>query len=150
MLQRVQTVFLLGAFGCMVAAMLTMVIAFSSNGITYEMTACVWSANGQTTAQVWVLPVLGTLAMLLPLIAVFLYKKRKSQIRLAVTGILAIIAYYAAVVFAIYGIAPAFDINVLRVGAGAVAPLAALALNGLAIRRIRHDEALIRSLNRLR
>lgn len=94
---------------------------------------------------------LTTLGALLALITIFLYKNRMLQARLAGLGVLVTILLLVLV-----GISSKTTLDQLPEGgsmqlsAGLALPVVALLFNWLAGRAIRKDEALVRSMDRLR
>lgn len=88
----------------------------------------------------------------LPLVAIFLFKDRKKQKRLALLAIIAHIGFIAAAVMLIGNInnstPPPVDSTYLPIGM--VLPVIAIVLIILAIRGINKDDRLIRSQDRLR
>jgi hypothetical protein len=88
-------------------------------------------------------------AMLVQLVTIFMFKKRKIQIRMGQSAILLNVLFLIASFFLIsYG--PGFTNALHNFKAGAILPFISIFLLILANRNIRKDEELIRSMNRLR
>ena len=94
--------------------------------------------------------IVGNISAILSVIIVFLYTKRMLQIRLAAINIFMILGYYGLIAFYIYMRNPEVNSAFQNIGVGIVTPFVAMILTYLAIRKIGADEALIRSLNRIR
>jgi DMSO/TMAO reductase YedYZ heme-binding membrane subunit len=154
MIQRIQTLFLLLALGCMglfyifpfgeVITSTGDIVEVSSMGADYI------NKNGeiQHFSGIFML-IIVTISVLTTLVSLFLFKKRMLQIRLNVfnfivqLGTIGIIFFYLIQATKEFGI----DYNTKIM---VVTPLAASILTFLAIRAIARDEALIRSIDRLR
>ena len=147
MIQRIQTVFLLVSLiltGFLFKLELAELIA--ANEIYSFVAAGIYKGEIQIFSG---LPLLVMLAIitLLHLVIIFSYKKRILQMRMTVFTIVLLLGLFGAILFFAYtgfdGANVAFKIPVAF-------PLAAAILDFLAIRAIGKDEALIRSLNRIR
>jgi len=129
MIQRIQTVYLLLIFGLM-ASMLFLPIA-------------------DIGSFAWVLFAECSLTALLSLVTIFLYKKRKIQIKLCY-GILGLLILSYLTIFFNFWLPNHTSDAVLSFKVPVVFPFFAIVLGVLAIRAIRKDENLVRSLDRLR
>ena len=146
MWQRIQTVWLVLAFAAMIALLFLPIGVFATlqgNWIMYN-----WSTRPQigvgTVMNHWAL-----IIALLSLYIVFLYKKRKLQMRLTMLGMLLTVGYL------IYYMVEAVKLtNALQASYGfkfALAlPIITIILFFMARRAIRKDEVLVRMSNRLR
>ena len=150
MLQRIQTVYLLLASICMVVSLLTHLAVFSFGGEIVRFEAMGFYMNQEIIFSTWGLFVIGNISAILSVGIVFLYKKRMLQIRLAAMNIFIILGYYGLIGLYIYNRNPEFNSQFESIGVGMVMPFVAMVLTYLAIRKIGADEALIRSLNRIR
>ncbi len=106
--------------------------------------------NGTLNDVTWGLFVIGMIGTVVALITVFLYKKRMLQIRLSIFNIVIMVGFYLYFGFILYKIYPVEHLQFQKVGIGAIMPVIAIILTALAIRNIGADEALVRSLQRLR
>jgi hypothetical protein len=99
--------------------------------------------------NVWGLTVIVVLIPLLSLASIFLYKKRMMQIRLSFYNIVLMAGFYVLLFVYLLTASKAFEAD-WYVGLASAFPLVNIVLNFLAIRAIAKDEALVKSLNRLR
>lgn len=149
MIQRIQTVFLFLA-SCLSAAQFF---------LPYERTA---AGNPATTLPALTDTVfnpfdnpgligLCALASLISIIAIFLYRNRPLQGRLTGGAMLTSVLLIALLAFTLYQIAGAMPAGgSVQYQAGLAMPIAALIFQWLAGRAIRKDEALVKSMDRLR
>lgn len=150
MLQRIQTVYLLLASICMVVSLLTNLAVFTFGGEIVNFQAMGFYMNEEIIFSTWGLFIIGNIAAVLSVIIVFLYKKRMLQIRLASFNLFMILGYYGLIAFYILKRNPEANSVFENVSIGMITPFIAIVLIYLAIRKIGADEALIRSLNRIR
>lgn len=150
MLQRIQTVYLLLAFICMVVSLFTNLAMFSYVDGTANFKAMGFYNNGELLFSTWSLLVIGIISAVLFLIIIFIYKWRILQIRFSIFNIFIILGYYGLIAFYILKRNPEANSVFERAGIGMVLPFVAIVFSYLAIRKIAADEALIRSLNRIR
>ena len=150
MLQRIQTVYMLLASICMVVSLLTHLAVFTIGGEIVRFEAMGFYLNEEIIFSTWGLFIVGNISAILSVIIVFLYTKRMLQIRLAAINIFMILGYYGLIAFYIYMRNPEVNSAFQNIGVGIVTPFVAMILTYLAIRKIGADEALIRSLNRIR
>lgn len=158
MIQRIQTIYLFLAAVCgaltffftyvhflqgdFKIAEYAMFGVFNVQSDTFEMT-------GPYTFPAWIF---GALSTLLPFFAIFLYKKRPVQYRIARLAFLTNLAYAVYLFFAADAVAEGLfngEVTVLH-HIGFYLPVAALPLCFLAVRGIKKDEALVKSLDRIR
>jgi len=152
MIQRMQTLFLLGAVTFLVLMLfLPLAEILTDGGVAYT----VLSSGLQTeagdivfsTLPVFIL-VLGTAGLLL--LSIFFYKKRKLQIRFCVYGIIlgfglmGLLYYYWVVMFR------QLDVDSYWIRIPVVFPVVSIIFTYLAFRGIRKDEILVRSLDKIR
>lgn len=150
MLQRIQTIFLLLASACMLVAVVTPLARFTYQGDTVVFEAMGMYKSDNLTDSTWGLFVLGIISSIASLITVFLYKQRVLQIRLSVMNIVVMVGFYLFFGYLIYSANSTATLTFQKVGIGLIMPIVGIILTYLAIRRIAADEALVRSLNRLR
>lgn len=150
MLQRIQTVYLLLASICMVVSLLTYLAIFSFDGEIVRFEAMGFYMNQEIIFSTWGLFIVGNISAILSVIIVFLYNKRMLQIRLAAMNIFIILGYYGLIAFYILKRNPELNSVFENIGIGIIMPFVAIVLTYLAIRKIGADEALVRSLNRIR
>ncbi len=150
MIQRIQTLYLLLsailATVCLARPIRRFTTADSLPSAPLYKLRTVTPAGAHSLAP-WALFALLLLAAALTLIAVFLFKTRALQMRVASLAAILLAGYYAwYVAFALLHTAG----GSFRPTAAAALPFASLVLNCLAFRSILRDELLVRSLNRLR
>ena len=158
MIQRVQTIYLLLAVICgllnfflpyaqvysgdVTLAEYAMFGVFNLQSDTLEMT-------GPYAFPAWIF---GILAVMIPAIAIFLFKKRPVQYRIARFAYIINLAYAVYLFFSIDAVATALfdgDVRILH-HFGFYLPVAAIPFCFLAVRGIKKDEALVKSLDRIR
>ena len=146
MIQRIQTVYLLVA-SLLMASLLKLIFAemtvndelytFSAKGIFNNETLI---SNG--------LPIIIFIGIivLLHFVIIAMYKKRTKQIRVTVFTIVLLFGLFGLLFYFTY----THDLTNVAFKIPVAFPLAAIILDFLAIRAIRKDENIIRSLNRIR
>ena len=154
MIQRIQTLYLLAAAALLAVTIFTPIAVFTAAGTELSLSAFAFADAGKENVQstLW-LGITLVLSALLPLIIIFLYKRRQLQIRLCgvelvllLGDIAFIVIYYLLSARAVEGFE--FAASSLRIGA--VMPLVAIVLVAMAMRAIFRDELLVRSLDRIR
>lgn len=143
MIQRVQTIFLA----------LAAIASFMVLGQPFATTSQAMASSAIFTDRVFnvedniALLVFFAVAGGLAVGALFLFKNRSVQLKLA---LLALLANAFGVIWAGYLFAEDGNQSVAQIGLGVILPIAAVALHLLARRYIRKDEKLVRSMDRLR
>ena len=152
MIQRTQTLFLLGA----VTFLVLMLFLPLAEILTDDAGACtVMSIGLQTETGDIVFPTLPVYILILVtaallFLSVFFYKRRKLQIRFCVYGIIlgfgliGLMYYYWVVMFR------QLDVDSYWIRIPVIFPVVSIILTFLAFRGIRRDEILIRSLDKIR
>ncbi|WP_372947973.1 DUF4293 domain-containing protein [Mariniphaga sp.] len=147
MIQRIQTIYIFFA-----AVLVALLLKLDFAELAVEGQLYVFNANGIISdGQILFdgLPVMGFIGLitLLHLVIIFLYKKRIRQIRFLSFTILLLLGLVGVMFYFLYA---AFDGAEIVFKIPIVFPVLAVILDYLAIRGIGKDEALIRSLNRIR
>jgi hypothetical protein len=147
MIQRIQTVYLLVA-GLLTATLFK--LDFAEILVNDELH--IFNAKGIFSGENMIfdgLPVMVFIGLitLLHFVAIFMYKKRIRQIRLVVFTIILLLGLIGLFFYFTYA---AFNSPQVAYKVPMAFPLVAIILDYLAIRGIGKDEALIRSLNRIR
>lgn len=150
MLQRIQTLFLLLAAAAMLVASVTPLAVFLHQGERVVFEALGVYLNGELNSSTWGLFLVSMVSSILALLTVFLYKQRMLQIRLSIFNLVCMVGFYLYFGFILYKLYPVENLLFQKVGVGVIMPVIAIILTILAIRKIGADEALVRSLNRLR
>lgn len=147
MIQRIQTIYIF--FAAIITALL-LILDFAELAVEGQL--YVFNAKGIINdGQILFdgLPVMGFIGLitLLHLVIIFLYKKRIRQIRFLSFTIILLLGLVGLMFYFLYA---AFDGAEIVFKIPVVFPVLAVILDYLAIRAIGKDEALIRSLNRIR
>lgn len=153
MLQRIQTVYLLIIVGLMAAMMFLPLAVMQVGGEYYTFKAIgvsTMAAGAELVYSTWGLFVLAAVISLLALITIFLFKKRILQIRLCVFNAILMLGFYGIFAFFAWTLKSDLAYSGLNLRIALSFPVIALILDYLAIRNIGADEALVRSLERLR
>ena len=150
MLQRIQSVYLLLTSACMLIASVAPLIFFAHESEKVVFEAMGLYQSGELMFSTWGLFVIGVIATVLALATVFLYKNRILQIRVSVFNVVVMLCFYAYLGFLSWKINPESGLVFDKIGIGIIMPIISIILTYLAIRNIGADEALVRSLNRLR
>ncbi|MDR0334202.1 MAG: DUF4293 domain-containing protein [Dysgonamonadaceae bacterium] len=152
MLQRIQTLYLLIASVAMLLASVTPLAKFLVSGEQVIFEAMGVYLNNSLTDSTWALMTIGAITSVLALLTVFLYKGRLLQIRLTILNVLLMIGFYLYAGFLFYKMTTSSQLENanISVAIGTFMPLVAIITSIFAIRRIYADEALVRSLSRLR
>ena len=122
-------------------------IIASTNEISEFGNLFITLPDGTKDYAPWALFVIHLVVAVLAFVTIFLFKKRKLQIRLTIFSSVVLIGYYLAVVAYIFMLAentsftPSWTISL---------PFVGIILNWLAIRGIGADEALVKAYDRLR
>lgn len=161
MIQRLQTVYLalvvILSFVCLISNIGEF---FVEGSIIATFSNFTFNAMGDfksyESAGPWCLSVLLILVIFLSLMSIMLFRKRMRQLRLTIISTILLVGYVASyAVFAYFYrenlalIQPSADV-VFHLRFIGVFPVLCILLNCLAIHGIRKDEALVRSLDRLR
>ncbi|MDH6534901.1 DUF4293 family protein [Parabacteroides sp. 52] len=153
MLQRIQTVYLLFIVILFVGMLFTPLALLQSAETFYAFDVIgvnTMAAEAELVYPTWALFVLTAIISLLALCTIFLFKKRVLQMRLCIFNALLMIGFYGLFFFFYWRMKTEIPAISLQVKFALSFPLVSLILDYLAIRNIGADEALVRSLNRLR
>lgn len=155
MLQRIQTIYLLLVIAVCAVAFFIPTMSFSAPEAVYTLGMSGFSKMGENGAEL-IQSTLGLSLMtgIIPLIALItlnLYKKRPLQMRLCVFNMLLMLGYYGLLFFYRYMIMKetASDV-IVNMEWPAIMPAVGIVLTYLAFRGIAKDEALVRSMDRIR
>lgn len=152
MIQRIQTLYLFAAAALMVTALLTPLAYFAAGTDEYTLRAFSLSGSGMTQSTIY-MGIVMALAAAVPLVNIFLFKRRMLQIRLCAVELVLLLGSVAFIGIYYYLSArmisqAEFHAHGFRIAA--VFPLVALVLDYLAMRAIFKDELLVKSLDRIR
>ena len=131
MIQRIQTLFLLAALGLLAGMFFAPLVTYIDETIFYRSS--------------WILLFFLILCSAVAFITIFLYRHRMAQIRLCLFNSLVLLGLQGIIIYYMITAAPGgvFSLTVAF-------PLIAVILLALALRYTGRDEAMIKSLNRLR
>lgn len=147
MIQRIQTVYLLIS-ALLIASLMKLTFAeLSVNNELYTFVAKGIFKGEELIFNGMAIFVFIPVIALLHFITIFLYKKRILQIRILVFSIVLLLGLFGLFFYFSYA---GFDSAKIAFKIPVAFPLVAVILDYLAIRAIGKDEALIRSLNRIR
>ena len=150
MLQRIQTVYLLIIMALTIAILFLPLAVLQSGDqlFTFDATGIsTMAAQPELIYPTWGLFALTIVISLLALLTIFLFKKRILQIRICVFNAILMLGFYGLFDWDLGNQKEIFSLS-LKIAFSF--PLISLILDYLAIRNIGADEALVRSLDRLR
>ncbi|MDD2437771.1 MAG: DUF4293 domain-containing protein [Massilibacteroides sp.] len=153
MLQRIQTVYLLLVAGILLSLFFLPLAVLKSDDTFYSFDVFGLSTllgEKELVYPTWGLAALAAISLLLALGTIFLYKKRILQIRLTIFNSILLLGFYGLFVFTLYMFKGHITGLNWSVKFAMAFPAVCIVLNYLAIRNIGADEALVRSLERLR
>lgn len=157
MIQRIQSLylFLIVVLGVLTCFMPLMEIFDSSYAWLGQLKALGIMSLGEEGARVFSHYTFGLFLMsvVIPMIAlftIFLYKRRMVQIRLMVFDLVLMVGYYGLLAWSCYSAYNLVGGEVRSITIASAFMLVNIVLAIMAIHRIRKDEALVRSLDRLR
>ena len=152
MIQRIQTLYLVVVTILMTLTLILPIAEFYVEGVDFTLNAFTLSSSYVSYSTAW-MGILIVLAIVLPLVTIFLFKRRTLQIRLCAVeavlllGVIVFIALYYWFTIRMFA---GFNIEHKQLGWAAIMPVLALILDVLAARAIFKDEVLVRSLDRIR
>jgi hypothetical protein len=138
MLQRIQSVFLAVALA-LLGLLFALPFAVATDAQGNELAA---------SSLDFPLVIIQVATFGVTLISIFLYRQRRRQIRLCIANGVALLGYQAFAL--LYAFLLAKQVGVVQLNIAIVLPAAAAVFTFLAMRKISRDEALVRSLDRLR
>ena len=152
MLQRIQTVYLLLVTGLLIAAMCLPVGQFvDGNGAPYVFNNLGVDLAFNKYQSTWALFGLLCFSAICSFGAIFFFKKRMIQIRMAVFSCILLLGYYVVFGFFLYLLIQDLEgIMSYQIGWALCLPAIALILNYLAFRAIYRDELMVKAADRLR
>lgn len=151
MIQRIQTLFLLGAVIVSGLYLLFPLAEIVDGETIYQMSALnlVNLDTNEVIGKVYSLGILSGVSALISLMAIFLFKNRKLQMRFCMYNLLVLLALIAISAYYLYSLTGEYS-DLVHIEIYAMLPVIALVLNWLAFRSIRKDEILIKSMDRIR
>lgn len=155
MLQRIQTIYLLlVAILMSTAACYAPLIEFEVAGISVQLNGLDGfnskQHEGNILLQTWGIFSIGILSALLAFVNILGYKNRKKQMILCKVNVFLIILFYITIGAYVYTGQPKLGLVYESIEFGIILPVVALVFNILALMKIKADEKLIRSTERIR
>ncbi len=153
MIQRIQSIFLLLTTILMGATFVVPSLEITSEGLKFS--SILFNSLGifdnSISYHAWGAAIFCALSAIVAFLNIFLYKKRKLQIKLGLFTALLIAIYYVTAAFYVNAfldkITPEYSLNIQL---GIIFPVLALIFDLLAVSRIKKDEKLVKSLDRIR
>ena len=155
MIQRIQTLYLLGVAGLFIALLFLppAIIRSGNNLFTFQVSGLQTVTDPvKLVYPTWSLMVLAAIIVLFSFLIIFSYKKRVLQMRMCVFNAFLMIGFCLLFGFYLWVFSQLPELPNMKIHfrIWASFPFISLILNYLAIRNIGTDEAMIRSLERLR
>lgn len=145
MIQRKQTVFLLLAMVAMVLTFFFPILgvdgAAGQEDLLFNLSATGQSLSGNIGLFIAML-----IAFLVDGVAIFAYKQRKKQMKLIWGGLALLLVWYVLLAVSIDW----SNVRLYHWHVSAVLPVVAVILNLMAYQGVKHDEDLVRSMDRIR
>lgn len=153
MIQRIQSIFLLLTTILMGATFVIPSLEITSEGLKFS--SILFNSLGifdnSISYHAWGAAIFCALSAIVAFLNIFLYKKRMLQIKLGLFTALLIAIYYVTAAFYVNAfldkITPEYSLNIQL---GIIFPVLALIFDLLAVSRIKKDEKLVKSLDRIR
>lgn len=152
MIQRIQTILLLLVAVLMVVTCFSPLIAIA-DGEKFVSTFYPFGIFRliEPLSYTWGVIFMAALSALLAFVNIFLYKKRKQQIKIClITALLIVFYYVTTMVYLTTYLNKIPTEYTLSIQFGIIIPVVALILDLLAMNKIKKDEKLVRSLDRIR
>lgn len=151
MIQRVQSLYLLLVAVLMAVTFFSPLLGLKS----IDLSTLVMYSEGIFSAGKLIKPTWGVISIagmsaLVAFINIFLFKKRKLQIKVGFITSFLIVFFYITLFTYFYVYTNQNGLELNSAYYGVILPVIALILNFLAIRKIKSDEKLVRSLDRIR
>lgn len=153
MIQRIQSVYLLITAIIMAVTVFSPFVGLQDLSVLYLLNGLgtyASSVPGDLNYLLWVAMAFSALSALIAFISVFFYKNRKKQIKMCKTNSLVIILFYIILAIYLFLIKDTISIELGSFKYGVILPLIAFIFNLLATSKIKADEKLVQSLNRIR
>lgn len=151
MIQRIQSVYLLLVAILMAATTFSPLLELTGEDkATYIFSSLGIGQLFAVQYPTWGVVFFAGLSALLALVNIFLYKKRKLQMRVGTLTSLLILFFYVTLYVYFSDYTTEYKLEFSSFQFGLVLPIVALILNVLAILRIKKDENLVKSLDRIR
>ncbi|MFC0875995.1 DUF4293 domain-containing protein [Saccharicrinis sp. FJH2] len=150
MIQRIQTLYLFLVVVLTGVILATNILSFTNTGLIFLSPYRLYNETGITIKEAMPLATLFHLSFILVATAIFFYKKRVIQIRISIFSLVLYLGSYALIAYYYFTFKKDLSLEFNSFKIGAVIPLINAILLYLAVRSIGKDEALVRSLDRIR
>jgi hypothetical protein len=151
MIQRIQSVFLLLVFLLMVATVVCPLLEVTSDGkFAYTFSSLGIGQPFSVQYPTWGLLTVAILSALSALVNIFLYKNRKVQIKVSILTSLLILLFFVTFYVYFNAYTAKYELVSSSLQFGLIFPIAAFIFNIWAMIRIKKDETLVKSLDRIR
>lgn len=148
MIQRIQTVFLLIVVFLSGILLFCNLVTFAKGQEVLALSLTGINNGAENIVSTWPLLALNLIILAIALVTIFQYKNRILQIRISAFNIVLMVGFY--LLFAFYYFKTKEDGMLHSFSIALLIPFCNIIFTYLAMRAIGKDEALIRSLNRLR
>jgi hypothetical protein len=152
MIQRIQTIFLV--LGLFIMALLILIpigeVSVNEKIYSFTLLGIVDSLSGQTVQSAWYLIVYLIIIILLQLVIIFSFKKRILQMQLSIVNIVLMVGFMIAGWLFIRTTSKSMGDGIYSFHLMAIFPLISIFLNYLAYNAIKRDDALVKSVDRIR
>jgi len=151
MIQRIQSVYLFVAAVFMLLFYMFPIAVFNTGSFSYEFFNCHITHPENLKPPVALLPLalMPLFSVILSFVAIFMYKKRKLQMRLGKINMLIIFTILISMIFYIYRIDNML-VSRVKYGFSGIFPLLTFVLVFMANKAIKRDDDLVRSADRIR
>ncbi len=150
MIQRIQSLYLLISFGLILSLFfIPFAELINETGESFLFLYRGLETEGKMVFVVYPVAILTAIIALVNLVTIFLYKRRMLQIRLTVFNMICMLGLVGLVFYSIHNQEQALN-AVVGYSIVNAFPLVAFVFNFMAMRAIRKDENLIRSMDRIR
>ncbi|MCH5328875.1 MAG: DUF4293 domain-containing protein [Coprobacter sp.] len=153
MIQRIQTLYLLLVAALMITLIWMPLATLNAPDASYRFMSygLVTMGGAESIAVSTVsLSCLAGLSGVLAFLSVFFYKQRPLQIRCCQLNFLLILAFYLVFFVCWWSIQRDLDAQNISLGAALTLPLAAIVLDYIAMKKIKQDDDLVKSMDRIR
>ena len=152
MIQRIQTLYLSLVFfmmGFLIWLPIGSIIV-SGKFYSFSVKGIADMINGQIINHPWYFIVILLIILILQVVIIFSYKKRSLQMRITIINIILMLGFMVLAWLFIQSSSKSLGNGVYSYEMAAIFPIVSIILDYLAYRHIRHDEDLIKSVDRIR
>lgn len=150
MIQRIQTIYLLLVCILMALTVISPLIEMKDIENILNFKSCGIYFGKKNLYPTWGVSAFAALSSLIAFITIFCFKKRPLQLKLINLNTLLIILFYATLGAYFYFAQNKLGVSLLSVKYGIILPAIALIFNLLSMTKVKADEKLVKSLDRIR